>query len=100
MSFFSPEIIFRSLVSSLGVSPDDVRDALQMLFSELSTLKAERDAFKVGAAGVVQHFSQRLDTQDERLARIETLLETIRQATMQPQDITPLRLLTREIAHA
>lgn len=70
----SPEAIFRSLVGALGITPKEVVDAVQEVMAEVRTIKAEREAFKMGAAHVVVEFTARLTAQDERLKRIETLL--------------------------
>jgi len=76
MSIFSPDAILKSLVTSFGVSPQQVQAALNMLIQELTTLRAERDAFKSGAANMVAHYNARLDHLETQLTRIEALLLT------------------------
>jgi hypothetical protein len=77
MALFDPEKMFRSLVQAMGVSPEQVQQALSLLFSELNTLKAEREAFKAASGEVVAVFIRRLDAQDARLSRIEQLLQVL-----------------------
>ena len=68
---------FRSLVSAMGVTPEAIQEALQFFFTELRTLKAEREAFKVGAGQMVAMFQARLDAHDQQLNRIEAMLDRL-----------------------
>lgn len=68
------ETMFKSLVNSLGVSPEDMQQALKMVITELTTLQAERAAFKLGAGQMVAMFQARLNAQDAELADMKRLL--------------------------
>ena len=52
MSIFSPEAIFRSLVSAMGVTPEQVINAINLVATELEALKTEIAALKVSKPAV------------------------------------------------
>jgi hypothetical protein len=82
------ETAFRSLVSAMGVTPEAMQEALQFFFTELRTIKAEREAFKVGAGQMVAMFQARLDAQDRQLANMERKLNSL--LDLDPDYVSPL----------
>ena len=55
----------------MGVDPEKVQALLSEFATEITTIRTEREAFRVGAAKVVQHFNSELVAVREQLTRIE-----------------------------
>lgn len=93
------ESLFRSLVSALGVTPEQVTNAINLALSELETLKQEREAIKRGAGQMVAHFNLRLTAQDERMGRIENCLIEIASSVEAWRAIDELKSHGKVIEH-
>lgn len=71
---FSPEAIFTALARRMGVEPEKVQALVNEFATEIATIRQEREAFRIGAAKVVQHFNSELAAVREQLGRIERAL--------------------------
>lgn len=70
MSWFDPEKMVKSLISSLGVSPEDFIGFITMARTEFLEMRADRLAFKPASVKAYQELTGRM----ERLeAKIELL---------------------------
>ena len=61
MALFSPESLVRSLVSAMGLTPEQVQAFVNDLVGELREIRADRLAFKPASARAYQDVVQRLD---------------------------------------
>lgn len=58
----------------MGINPAEAQAAMAMAIREISTLAADREAFRAASAHVVQQFTARLDAIDARLEAIENAM--------------------------
>lgn len=67
MSLLNPEKIFRSLVAGMGVTPEQIIGAINMMLTELNAIKSDREGFKVAASAMVKRYDERLASIDAKL---------------------------------
>jgi hypothetical protein len=77
------ETFLLKLIAGMGITPDQVHLAMSVV-EKLSAFADEAEGFKRGTGAMVAYFSARLDAQDERLARIETMLADLSHALRCP----------------
>lgn len=86
MALFDPDKIFRSLVSAMGITPEQVVSLVTEIVTEVRTIRLEREAFKAASARVVADYNARLD-------RIEATINSIANelAMARPRTAAPFR---------
>ena len=71
MALFNPEGLVRSLVSAMGLTPEQIQAFINELVAELRDMRADRLAFKPASARAYQDVVQRLDRIDAALDRVD-----------------------------
>lgn len=77
MSMFDPEVIFRKLLLAAGMTPETIMNTINGVLNEIEQFKREISAFKIGAGRMVARYDSKLDGLDQRLMRIETVLNIL-----------------------
>jgi hypothetical protein len=75
MSWIDPEKIMTGLMKSMGVSPQDFVNFLQMTQREFAEMRADRLAFKPASVKAYQDVTARLERVEVRLEKILQILD-------------------------
>lgn len=73
MALFNPEGLFRSLVSAMGLTPEQIQGFVTELTNELRDMRADRLAFKPASIRVVAEVRADLARIEAKLDRLLTL---------------------------
>ena len=75
MSWIDPEKIMTGLMKSMGVSPQDFVNFLQMTQREFAEMRADRLAFKPASIRAYQDLTARMDRIEAKQDRILQILD-------------------------
>lgn len=75
MSWFDPEKMVKSLISSLGVSPEDFIGFIVMARTEFLEMRADRLAFKPASVKAYQELTGRMERLETKLDKVLALCE-------------------------
>lgn len=75
MAWIDPEKIMTGLMKSMGVSPQDFVNFLQMTQREFAEMRADRLAFKPASVKAYKDVTERLERVEVRLEKILQILD-------------------------